>query len=76
MTDLKNKWKWWEILLWAYSTLYVLILTVIFIIAGQDTSTYTPTTTPAEDAMAATIMGFLFVPVLFHLIKEGKRKLS
>jgi len=63
----KKKWAWWEILLWAYSTLYMLFIASVYAHYSivPFVSMHNPSTTENK------ILFILVLPILFFLIWEG-----
>lgn len=68
---MKDKlWEWWEVLLWAYSTLYAIFIMFIAIsmVLNPYSSKYTP---PADDRAGGITFLILTLPVLIFLVFEG-----
>ena len=63
-----NKWSWWEILLWAYSTIYISFFLFVFIL-----NTFYPEGPNTSDVSSAVNVVFLLltIPVMIFLVKEG-----
>jgi hypothetical protein len=67
-----GKWSWWEILLWAYSTIYSAFLVVLFVIGASGPSTGAP----IDNFATAVVMIVLTLPVLIFLVLEGIKHLK
>ena len=67
-----NTWSWWEVLLWAYSVLYISVFLLIFL-----SFTFFPSHHANSNAsMVANIVAvILTVPVLAFMIGEGIKHL-
>jgi hypothetical protein len=66
-------WSWWEILLWAYSTIYVIFLAVAFLISviswGNNSDS-------SGGRITVLVLVIMMVPVIAFLIIEGIKHLK
>lgn len=65
-----RRWSWWEVLLWAYSTIYVVFLIFVFILGAVAPSPASP-----GSQTALIVFMVLSLPVLAFLILEGVKHL-
>lgn len=67
-----EKWAWWEILLWSYSTIYFIILILFFIVGAT-----TPSTDTSNSNSSAILIGLVVftLPTLAFLVLEGIKHL-
>jgi hypothetical protein len=66
-------WQWWEILLWAYSCIYMILLLLILWLAASNPGIGTsgPSAEYATSSSPMVIWVVLTLPVLVFLVLEG-----
>ena len=74
----ENKWKWLETLLWAYSTIYVILIIIMFFFvsfapAYKDGASAVK---PAGTSVAGFVIAVMGIPALLHLLMNGIKKLK
>jgi hypothetical protein len=67
-----QRWTWWEILLWAYSTIYLVIFMILLVIGASSP----PASNIDRNPMIAIVLVIFTLPAVIFLILEGIRHLK